>query len=237
MTRQIIIVFILTLVGCNSPTEKPKNIVLSDSVKIMPDNNTLDISRINFTDVKGLKQGKWVKSDKKNITKEILTYKNDTLNGHYYIGSDGWRREGIYKNGLYDGYQWVISGNLAQYYSFYQAGKFIWAAYYAADHNNLFPIKGFRIAFDSTYIKAPHYNGKLWYEGLFIFQPNQRNPNFIGNKPVGVHKIYFETGELKGIVDYNKRIISEYKKTGKKLYITSFDNIGVHKQTMISDVK
>ncbi len=233
--------FILTFTCCSSHSEKSKlkanDESYRDTIKentIIVDRNHLnekvDSNRINYKDSNGLKQGQWITFDKKNNFKTIFTYRNDTLDGFYYKGNAGWRSEGTYKSGIYDGIQWVISGNIVQYYAYHVNGKLTYGACYAADRNLLVPIKGFSVLTDSTYVKAIHYNRKLWYEGLFVLRPGERNNNSKSTTPIDIHKIYFETGELRGIVDYKNKLITEYERTGRILYSTSFSNENIHRQ-------
>jgi len=49
---------------------------------------------------------------------------------------------------------------------------------------------------------------------------------------VGIHKIYFENGKLKGIVNYDKKTILEYDSHSKQLYNTSFSDVKTHQQSI-----
>lgn len=196
-----------------------------------------DTQTINLSDSLGLKQGRWSFTNKQG-EKETYTYKNDTLNGYYCLGNWGWRHQGTYKNGIKDNIQWTYSGNKGVHVSFLKNGTTLWSANFNADKNNIIPVKGFQIPYDTTlYLIAPYPSGKKWYEGQFISTKKFRSTSHPGfhTYMIGIHKIYFEEGALKAIVDYDHHTITEFNSEGRKLYSTTFNDVKKHEQ-MISSV-
>lgn len=190
---------------------------------------------INFTDSNGLKQGKWIKKWRGKIV-NIEHYKDNLLHGYYayYIDGNVLVCDGNYVNGKREGLffsYYDYKSKLIGMESFYKNDTSIWFGFPAADGNKLVPIKGFGIHKDSVFIQAPDYDGKIWYEGTFKLQNNKYN-DIKETIAYGIHKVYFKNGKLKGIVDYDKKMMEEFDTNGTKLYKAKFSQFGIHKQTM-----
>lgn len=189
---------------------------------------------LNYTDSKGLKQGKWIEEYKGEIVK-IENYVNDTLHGYWASTGGCWRKERFYYKGLMDSVQVTYydytSNNILGFWK-YDKGKYIWGACYAANVEYLIPPKRFFVENDSTWIIVNHPNGNHWYKGFFRKERISRDSIHFGlmTFPVGIHHIYFKNGNLKGIVDYDKEEIEEYDIDGNQLYKTNFKDVRTHKQ-------
>lgn len=78
----------------------------------------------------------------------------------------------------------------------------------------------------------PHKNGFIWYEGAFVKRNTKSIPgrNYSQCVEVGIHKIYFENGRLRGVVDYDNRTIKEYDNERILKCNTTFENHDLHGQ-------
>lgn len=217
----------LCAMGCTHETNERVHESVINNTSIKQDTQT-----DNFTDHLGLKQGRWSFTNKQG-ERETYTYKNDTLNGYYCLGNWVWRYVGTYKNGMKDNIQWTYSGNKAVNVSFWKDGKTLWLANFSADKDKIIPLKGFQISNDTTlYIIAPYPSGKKWYEGQFINTNHFKSTRQSGfhTYMTGIHKIYFEEGTLKAIVDYDHQTITEFNSEGRKLYSTTFNDVKKNNQ-------
>lgn len=204
-----------------------------DSINIQNHNEINLEGKINYTDEKGLKQGKWIIQGLKGKIIEIKNYKNDTLHGlHQYF--EGITLTGNYIMGKKDGYQYAYYKypNSVLSVSFYKNDSCIWIGFPLANENLLIPIKSFYSNRDSIFISAPYENGKIWYEGYFCLSPSKSNKGRIMTYSYGVHKIFYRNGNLKGMVDYKNEIIQEFDSFGNKLYTAKFEELEKHKQTL-----
>ncbi|TAE90506.1 MAG: hypothetical protein EAY81_00730 [Bacteroidetes bacterium] len=132
-----------------------------------------------------------------------------------------------------DNIQWTYSGNKAVNVSFWKDGKTLWLANFSADKDKIIPLKGFQISNDTTlYIIAPYPSGKKWYEGQFINTNHFKSTRQSGfhTYMTVIHKIYFEEGTLKAIVDYDHQTITEFNSEGRKLYSTTFNDVKKNNQ-------
>ncbi len=211
----------MIFIGCNNSGDKIPNTVADYSAQFKyslssQSTNQLPIQTLNYRDKKGLKQGRWISINKRN-EKEIYTYRNDTQNGYYSIGNLGWRNEGFYKNGKIDSINRTYEGTKVLYVWFMHNAKRIWSVSFGSDGNLLVPIKGFNIPNDtSIYVKVPYPSGKTWYEGLFIRKMIKwNNRKFETTYAAGVHKIFYENGQMKGLVNYDNSTVLEFNKDGK----------------------
>ena len=215
---------------CNKPIENAKNRseTTTNNKKITTADTITKPPQINYKDSNGLKQGIWITSNKQK-DKILQTYRNDTLNGYFSEGKYGWRHEGFYKNGKVNGIVRTYCGAKVQYIGAYINGNTLWSVCF---QDLLMPVKGFQLKNDTTiYLIAPYPSGKTWYEGEFISTKTYKSKalNHYETFPLGIHKIYFTNGQLKGIVDYTKKSIIEYDSSGKLRYNTKLENIEIHK--------
>jgi hypothetical protein len=235
--RAIILVITVVLTGCsninrNDIVETKTTI----SEKIPQTNNTpLLENKINYTDKNGKKQGRWI-TMYKHDTIVIKTYKNDTLDG-YYCKKDGTPYWGNYKEGMLDGMWYMCYGSYYQM-MYYEHGNYKWSGFYSIDKDCIITEKHFDISTDSLFIRVPFINGNICYEGAFIKhgkkynEIRKDNPTWTIALPVGIHKVYFENGKIKGIVDYTNKKIKAYDSDGNVLYDTNFGDYATHKQTI-----
>lgn len=160
---------------------------------------------LNVTDANGWKQGKWIEKRNSGEIKSICHYVNDTLHGHC-TNFSGMASDGTYDMGKKVGYHRVyynIEKGVTLSLALYEDGEALWYAHPAADIPHLVPIKEMSVMVDSCYVVAPYLNGKTWYEGLFVNQTE-----------IGEHKIYYKSGKLRGIVDYEQETIREWGEDG-----------------------
>lgn len=180
----------------------------------------------NYKDAKGLKQGKWVKSLNGKVV-SIRHYSDNILNG-YFFEWENMQTDGYYIDGLKEGYFRTYYGdskrNKVMLLSFYENDSALWYAHPAADKNFLIPMKGIDVLNDSCYVIAPHYNGKLWYEGLFV-------KGFAKGK----HKVYSTKEELTGIIDYDKKQILTLKSFNKRAFATVSQKWIIDSSALISN--
>lgn len=221
----------MIIFGCGKTVDSKKQLTMDDSIANIISTNADSLS-LNFRDRIGLKQGKWV-SENNNKKSEIFTYINDTLNGYYSVGNADWRNEGHYKNGELDGIQRTYEGKRVKHIRNYKKGKSIWQVSY--DEKYIIPLKDFIIPEDTIiYINVPFPNGRTWYEGRFINSKQFKSKSFPFFKTykIGTHKIYFENGILRGLVQYDKKLITEYDSLGRAIYNTKFKDVNTHHQVV-----
>ena len=197
---------------CNSDRSDQKKQTITESLSLSEELDTtnnessmkIDYSdSLNCFDSNGWKQGRHITKNKWDITLEDATYVNDTIVG-YFSYWDGMRKDGFYENGKKNGnWNWYSDGTILLI-THYENDSIIWHAPYIANKEAVIPHKDFSPVANKFYMKAPHPNGNLWYEGLYV-----------NKKPVGIHKVYFENGKQKGLIDYSKLFFEEYDTDGK----------------------
>ena len=209
MINRYLIILSIFIFSCSEKTEEKEldNIVSLNS-KYYPKNDSTLITReikqkqelLNYTDSNNLRQGKWIEKGYKDRVITIKHYKDDILDGYYYEFK-GMQKDGYYSNGKRNGFFRTYYDNIedkkVMLLTLYENDSLLWQTHPAADKDYLIPIKGIRVFKDSIYVSAPHTNGKIWYEGLFI-----------NGKSKGVHKIHLENGIPKATVDYDNKIIT-----------------------------
>ena len=235
MKTLFIIILGLIITSCNHQVDKQATESLADTASIVISVNA-DTIMLNYKDSAGLKQGIWNSINKQN-EREIYTYCNDTLNGFYSVENFPWRHEGYYKKGKMDSIQRTYSGKRVEHLSFHKEGRQLWWVSFAADGGFLVPIKGFHITDDTTmFVVAPYPSGQTWYEGQFISTKCFKTrllPHF-QTFTTGIHRIYFESGKLRGLVDYDHKTITEYDSTGRQIYVTKLNDFKTHKQMVLT---
>lgn len=80
------------------------------------------------------------------------------------------------------------------------------------------PVKGFITKLDTVEVRVPYNSGKLMYKGTIIGNAD------LYHETIGIHKAYYETGELKAIVDYNNNKIEIFSKNGETIEISTIDD-------------
>lgn len=169
--------------------------------------------QFNFTDSAGLKQGLWQTFHNKKLTK-LENYVDGLLHGKQreYLG-DGGVRETNYEHGIQHGYylDYKVDSTAASYVSYWENGVRLWSAFPWELESYIVTVKGFLTSQKEVYIKVPYNSGKLMYEGKLVTDDDGRC------KAVGVHKAYYETGEIKSTVDYNIDSIFIFDQNGHLL--------------------
>ena len=163
----------------------------------------------NFTDANGLKQGLWEERGWKNTLVSRVSYVNDVPHGPYII-SDNYYKVGTYNYGKKQGLErWTYTLDKPDndvVVLYFEHDSILWQAHPMADAGQLIPVKGIRTYTDSVFVNVPFYNGKTWYQGLFI-----------RDKPKGIHKIYSPNGVLQGRVNYELFQAESYDSLGHVL--------------------
>lgn len=220
MKKILMIIFLfssISMTGCHCSQEKKAIEIDADTTDRLTYNKPLVVDGENYTDPQGRKQGLWIKSliMKNDTIINKHTYRNDTLNGSFAEGGRYSRIEGYYKNGQFDSVFYCISDNkevsrnyqMVQYFS---NGIIQWAAF-GYDQHLIFPEKGFSFWVDNVYIRVPYYNGKLWYEGEFsIVDRSLKTKCTDRHVGVGIHKVYYENGDIHALIDYDKLTVKLY---------------------------
>ncbi|MGB1041148.1 MAG: toxin-antitoxin system YwqK family antitoxin, partial [Flavobacteriales bacterium] len=175
------------------------------------------IDSTNFRDEDGLKQGNWIQKMKNgNILRE-----NNYLNGkkhgqqlEFYSNGDIRYKEN-YKNGLKEEYNFSYYKGKTEPFTvgYFENDTNLWMGFVEVNKQFIYPLKDFHINTDSIYVIAPYNNGNTWYEGAFL-NPEQKE---ITGKRVGVHKVYFISGQLNATLDFDKKRITEYDTIGNIL--------------------
>ncbi len=221
--------------GCSNNASQENSTAISkseNSAAIIVDTliNNLN-EQTNYTDTNGFKQGLWVKKWRGKLI-EQANYKDDLLDGYYISLESGGGLEGNFKLGKREGifYYWYTYRKNALAVTYYTNDSIVWQGYPAANEKYLIPIKRFHINVDTVHVRAPYNTGKIWYEGNFCQRQIKSGSNFKSTSPIGVHKIYFRNGVLKGIVDYTNETIQEFDSTGNSLYKTTFFDFQTHHQ-------
>lgn len=180
---------VLIILSCNSENIQEQHTTqnsISDSLNTFLDSSTNPI----------------LINNKIEVNKDSIVKKETTLRNGYFFENKGIERDGYYvdgkKHGIFRTYYSKKEGKV-MLVSLYQNDSSIWNAHPAADIRFLIPIKEMNTSSDSTLIRAPHFNGNLWYEG-----------HYNGRFPYGIHRIYHLNGKLRGIVNYKNDSIIEY---------------------------
>ncbi|MBK8924751.1 MAG: hypothetical protein IPM74_02315 [Crocinitomicaceae bacterium] len=161
---------------------------------------------INYVDSDGLKQGKHVLTNSKGTVIKIENFQNDTLNGFYFNWS-GIKEEGNMKNGKRDGifFQYYNKKQIL-YIQNFKDDSLIYFVPYEANQSVVVPHKHLLVYVDSLYLEVNHPQGGIWYEGFF------RN-----SQPVGFHKVYYESGNIRGTINYDLGTFDEFDSEGTKI--------------------
>ena len=188
----------------NNPVDSSSNYHNNDS---LDDEVTENISQeLNYSDESGFKQGKHVEKNSAGTVIRIENFRNDTLNGYYFNWS-GIKEEGNMKNGKRNGlFFQYYDRNQIMYILNYEMDSLIFFAPYSANQTVVVPHKPIIVNSDSLYLKLNHPDGNIWYDGLFM-----------DGEPVGVHNIFYKSGNLRGIINYEFGDYHEFDSTGKKI--------------------
>jgi hypothetical protein len=197
-----IFIVLCTLYSCNSsdknePINSSENNKQEDITSLSPSFKEIistpvhTIDTLNQIDKTGLKQGRW----------EIYQY--DKI----------WKRE-HYHNDKLHGYQMTYSSdsNFALFISYYENGKHLWSAFPWELCDYIVPVKGFLTEENQVEIHVPYNSGKRMYEGTIAKQKSS------SVSAIGIHKAYYETGELKATIDYTSDSITIYTLKGNQIF-------------------
>jgi len=169
--------------------------------------------RLNFTDINGLKQGLWKTYWNKKIWKEER-YKDGHLHGinrEYF--ANGEIIQSKYINGVKHGLSihYHPDSSAARFITLWDNDKAIWLAFPNILESSFVSLKGFILHIDSAKLEIPYVSGKLLYSGTII----KKEPDINLGYPIGIHKVFYETGELKALVDFDSRKLTVYDKGGE----------------------
>ncbi len=201
-------------ISCNNSSqlkgESTNNQV--DSTSISLNNDSLGVAsenisqELNYTDESGFKQGKHVETNSAGTVIKVKNFRNDTLNGYYFNWS-GIKEEGNMSNGKRNGlFFQYYDRNQIMYILNYEMDSLIFVAPYSANQTVVVPHKPIKVYSDSLYLQVNHPEGNIWYDGLFI-----------DGKAVSVHNVFFKSGILRGIINYELGNYVEFDSTGKKI--------------------
>lgn len=233
IVRTIIINTIIGLLffcSCNNGQENVVTIPSKDSSKPESLTDTLasynndkqPIDRqdtLNYQDSAGLKQGTWKKYLNGKIWK-IENYKDNFLHGkHYEYWANGEVMQTDYRYGIRHGYflHYNPDSTFGNFVTYWENGQKVWSAFPWELESYIVPIKGFLTERDKVEIKVPYNSGKLMYQGTIVAKGGN------SGRAIGLHKAYYESGELKATVDYDKDSINVYSKDGKLIESEKID--------------
>lgn len=211
--KTILILMILGLaVSCSTKTSEKnvKTLALADSINItkQTSNPTLNQPSVSMMDTSETSKseirpryynGKVIKKER---------YLNSKLHGEsveYLANNDIHLTR--YSAGKREGYSMLYSPNqsTAQFVTYWRNNQQVWSAFPSMIEADLIPIKGFNNSSgEEIEIVVPFVSGKTLLKGK-IDQDG---------KPSGKHRIYFETQELRAIVDYENDSIQFFSKLG-----------------------
>lgn len=217
--RNICILLFFSFFSCTQPPKKHDKYTeeIISNTELELDSNSVDTNEVaeqdtatNFKDAQGRKQGKWVTFLYGKPWK-VDFYKNNKLHGQCYeYLANGEVMRTDYINGKRYGYflHYHPDSIVADFVSYYENDTFIWFAFPVELKRYFVPIKGFVSSADSVYIKIPYTSGLLFYEGMIQADAEQNG------LAVGIHKLYYETGQLNAWVNYEEDSIIVYSKNG-----------------------
>lgn len=180
-------------------------------------NNSIEVQAfdaINQKDKNGLKQGVWETYRNGKIWKRE-NYKDDQLHGKQYeYHGKGEVTLTAYRLGVIEGYQlrYHTDSSFANFISYYENGKHLWSAFPWELCDYIVPVKGFLTEEQRVEIRVPYNSGQRMYVGTVV------NTTTSGIVPIGIHKAYYETGELKALVNYDQDSIYIYNVRGNKIF-------------------
>lgn len=164
---------------------------------------------LNYTDVNGLKQGRWETYWNGKIAKREF-FRDGKLHGvcENYQGNEVWKTS--YSHGIRNGISGLYApkNSYATFITYWNDGKKVWSVFPWDLNESIIPIKGFLSEVEDTSEVVVHFNsGQLMYSGKIV-----------GNDavPVLIHTSYYETGELRAVINYDKDTIHVFEKNGKR---------------------
>lgn len=196
-------------VSCAEEVTKDKIKVVSSKSKSLYTNSEEEkkTDLINYQDRLGRKQGEWKIYSKDQLVKREF-YENNKLEGksiEYF--ANGEVLETAYKNGDREGYAMLYSPNssAAKFVTFWKENKKMWATFPNLIENSFLPDKGFINSTNKEVeIIVPYVSGETLLIGTI-------DKNGI---PIGKHRVYYETQELKAIIDYDSDSLRIFTRTG-----------------------
>ncbi len=171
----------------------------------------------NQLDGLGRRQGFWKDSIDGHLFK-FAFYKNGKLDGLLLRYGDG-RREQMYKNGQRHGlHKWFYSVNDPSPYStaYYENDSLIWHAFPWEMTDYLIPIKGYSCRKDSVLFKMYYESGELMYQGVITNTDPRIQTTLYPAK--GIHKAYYQNGQLKARIDYDDFYMEVYDSMGVRMF-------------------
>lgn len=223
---------LLFFCSCNNGQENVEAILSEDALKCETlidtslakyNNEEQDIvnqDTLNYRDSEGLKQGTWKVFLNGKIWK-IENYKDNLLNGkHYEYLADGEILQTDYVNGIKHGYflHYDPKCTFARFVTYRENGQSVWSAFPWELESYIVPIKGFITNRDKIEINVPYNSGKLMYNGTIV-----SNEGKLVNA-IGLHTAYYESGEIKALVDYDSDTIKIFNKDGELIESEKIDN-------------
>lgn len=195
---------IIGFTRCKSETKEEKLIEIThgevknieqDSIIENTGDVLYDETSLNKTDDNGLKQGVWEIQYNNKLWKRE-NFKNGKLNGKCFeFSANGEIHETQYINGIRDGYylHYEPKSKSSKFLTRWEQGDKVWSTFPVQIEKDLIPVKGFIYrGKDTIQITIPFNSGKTLSIGSIVK----------GGKPIGKHVIYYETQEIKAIVNY-----------------------------------
>ena len=106
----------------------------------------------------------------------------------------------------------------AHYAAYYEHGTHVWSAFPWELESYIVPVKGFHSSKDTVEISVPYNSGKTMYVGTIVSTDSNHA------KGIGMHRAYYETGEIKALVDYGKKTISLFEQNGQLIKTTTISH-------------
>jgi len=233
--RNICILLFFLFFSCTQIPEKHDKsaVEIISNTELELDSNSVDTNEVaeqdtatNIKDAQGRKQGKWVTFLYGKPWK-VDFYKNNKLHGQCYeYLANGEVLRTDYINGKRYGYylHYQPDSTVARFVVYYQNDTAIWHGFPSELVLYFIPIKGFSSEIDSVYVKVPYVSGNLMYEGWV------KNDSEYNTHARGLHKLYYETGQLKAWINYSEDSIIVYN---KKMGVLKLGNISRRKLTTL----
>ena len=217
MKKFIIIPFITILISCSTgPVEEvqqkepPKPATLEVEEPEMNHQGNLD-SMVNIVDSLGRKTGKWETKVNGEIWKTEF-YEQGKLHGlQTQKLNNGEILETRYIKGLKHGIsqQYSEGDKVAKSITIYHNGKRVFSTFPQELSNGNFKKAVLSTELDSIELKLKYLSGKKLYQGKIIKESS------IKGVPGGQHKVFYENGKTKFLLDYDIDSMYSYDKKGK----------------------
>ncbi|MFZ1659515.1 MAG: hypothetical protein WAT61_11860 [Flavobacteriales bacterium] len=174
--------------------------------------------QLNFTDVKGRKQGHWItllnnKPWKDEYFKDGL---RDSVCKEYFANGDVYQV--TYANGLRNGLcsQYDPDSTTAMFQSWYENDTSVYLVFPWGLAFYIVPVKGWHADKDSVEVNVKYLSGQPLYHGYL-----NRSSDTTLAVPYGEHRAYYNDGSLKATVNYDKDSMVLFNKKGQVIERTT----------------